>query len=102
MSPAPRHERQQVVLNAPLSVDNWTIPAGTRVNSQMIFLNVPDGAPGAGDFGEVWTFDSAIIGVISDANGVPESRARDEQRYWTWSGGWLCGQRPCDHRGNDR
>jgi hypothetical protein len=64
------NERQGVRLTAPLATDGGSIPAGTVVNSHMIFLNVPDGAAGATDTGRVWTFDTKILGVISDQNGV--------------------------------
>ena len=64
------NERQGVVLTAPLAVDGGTIPAGTVVDSHMIFLNIPDGAPETADFGQVWTFASRILGVISGTNGA--------------------------------
>jgi hypothetical protein len=64
------NEKQGFLLTAPLATDGSPIPAGTVVNSHMIFLNVPDGAPGVADHGRVWTFDGPILGVISDQNGV--------------------------------
>jgi hypothetical protein len=65
-------ERQGVVLTAPLPVDNGTIPAGTVVDSHMIFLNVPDGAPGVTDLNKTWTFREPVIGVMSDSDGTLE------------------------------
>ncbi len=67
------NERQGVVLPAPLAVDSGVIPAGTVVDSHMIFLNLPDGAPApVFDVGRVWTFANPIIGVMSDRNGTLE------------------------------
>jgi len=45
-----------------------TIPAGTWVNSHMIFLNAPPG-PNIYHNNVVWTFSGPIIGVMSDYNG---------------------------------
>ena len=65
------NEKQGVRLTAPLAVDGGTIPAGTVVDSHMIFLNNPDWkATATADLGRVWTFESRILGVISDMGGV--------------------------------
>jgi hypothetical protein len=65
-------ERQGVLLSLPLTVDNGVIPAGTVVDSHMIFLNVPDGSPGTADFNRTWTFDGPVLGVMSDSEGALE------------------------------
>jgi uncharacterized repeat protein (TIGR01451 family) len=65
-------ERQGVLLKAALPVDNGSIPAGTVVDSHMIFLNVPDGTAGASDLNKTWTFRQPVIGVMSDSNGTLE------------------------------
>ena len=67
-------ERQGVVLPVTVGTDNGTIPAGTRVNSHMIFLNQQDGVTTAlSDISKVWTFDGPIIGVMSDFGGTLEA-----------------------------
>lgn len=65
------NERQGVLLAAPLAVDSGVVPAGTLVNSHMIFLN-PDGSVLASDVG-TWTFDGIILGVMSDEGGTLEA-----------------------------
>src|SRR5919199_1408920 len=66
-------ERQGVRLEQGLAVDGGTIPAGTVVDSHMIFLNIPDGATGPqADLNETWTFDGAVLGVMSDDAGALE------------------------------
>jgi hypothetical protein len=60
-------EAQGVVLSADLAVDGGSIPAGTVVNSHMIFLNTLTGS--ASDRGVLWTFDGPILGVMSDPMG---------------------------------
>lgn len=64
-------EKRGVTLTAPLQVDGGTIPAGTVVDSHMIFLN-----PSAGNTinynGASFTFDGDILGVMSDTNGARE------------------------------
>jgi hypothetical protein len=62
-------ERQGVLLVADLDVDGGTIPAGTYVNSHMIFLNTEVGS--ASDT-QTWTFDGVILGVMSDQWGTLE------------------------------
>jgi hypothetical protein len=66
------NEKQGVLLAAPLEVDDGVfIPAGTWVNSHMIFLNT-DGDTAASDVGVVWTFDGPVLGVMSKNNGSLE------------------------------
>ena len=67
------NERQGVVLPAPLEVDpgGAFIPAGTVVDSHMIFLNTI-GNVFATDQNVVWTFDGPIVGVMSNGNGSLE------------------------------
>ncbi len=64
-------ERQGVVLSAPLQVDGGTIPAGSIVNSHMIFLNTEEGS--ASDRDMTWKFDGPILGVMSDIYGTLEA-----------------------------
>jgi hypothetical protein len=66
-------ERQGVVLAVGLPVDGPDIiPAGTRVDSHMIFLNTP-GQTRVTDADQVWTFSGDVIGVLSDADGAFEA-----------------------------
>lgn len=66
-------ERSRVTLSDDLAVDGGSIPAGTTVDSHMVFLNVPDGTPGATtDFNRTWTFDGPVLGVMSDSGGALE------------------------------
>jgi hypothetical protein len=65
------NERQGRLLPAALAVDSGFIPAGTLVNSHMIFLNT-DGPVFAAD-SETWIFDGIILGVMSDVNGTLEA-----------------------------
>lgn len=61
------NERQGVLLVAPLAVNGGNVPAGTLVNSHMIFLNTPGML--AVTSTATWTFDNVILGVMSDGNG---------------------------------
>ena len=66
-------ERQGVVLPVAVDADNGSFPAGTRVNSHMIFLNQQDDSTGTiSDLSKVWRFDGTIIGVMSDNGGFLE------------------------------
>lgn len=66
-------ERQGVLLEEDLAVDGGSIPAGTVVDSHMIFLNIPDTRPGTvSDFNRTWTFDGPVLGVMSDGDGALE------------------------------
>ncbi len=64
-------ERQGLVLGSPLPVDGGAIPAGTVVDSHMIFLNTQEGS--ASDPDVRWMFDGLILGVMSDSNGTLEA-----------------------------
>ncbi|MGE0480034.1 MAG: hypothetical protein AB7Q17_06130 [Phycisphaerae bacterium] len=67
------NERQSVVLAADLEVDGGVlIPAGTRVDSHMIFFCWGDSSVHP-DLGQVWTFDGQILGVMSDEDGALEA-----------------------------
>ncbi len=71
------NEAQGIVTTVPHLVDGGgVIPAGTLVDSHMIFLNSPGpdlpGPYGLGHFGVIWTFDGIIIGVMSDRFGTLE------------------------------
>lgn len=66
-------ERQGVLLAAPLNVDGAVdVPAGTWVDSHMIFLN-KSGAGSLNDTGVKWLFSGTILGVMSDINGNLEA-----------------------------
>ncbi len=70
------NEKQAVPLLAPIFVDGGVIPAGTGVNSHMIFLNQPDcvgPCPSLSDLNETWTFNGNILGVMSDTGGLLEA-----------------------------
>lgn len=64
-------EAQNVLLTAALSVDGGVIPAGTRVDSHMIFLNTSTGS--RTHFEVDWTFSGDILGVMSDSGGMLEA-----------------------------
>jgi hypothetical protein len=69
------NELQVVVLTAPIAVDGgiW-IPAGTAVNSHMIFLNQPDCVSCSLLADQAtWTFNGNILGVMSDSSGSAEA-----------------------------
>lgn len=71
-------EAQDVTLSAPLRCDDGVvIPAGTRVNSHMIFLNTPDSGT-TYDNGVTWEFDGDVICVMSDADGNLEAASNAE------------------------
>jgi hypothetical protein len=72
-------EAQDVILAGPLRCDDGVVlPAGTRVNSHMIFLNTPVNTPGAVfDNGVVWEFDGDVICVMSDSGGVLEGASNN-------------------------
>jgi MYXO-CTERM domain-containing protein len=66
------NERQGVLLVAPLSIDGGAIPAGTVVDSHMIFLNISGRGP-VSNQGVIWTFDGLVLGVMSDTGGTLEA-----------------------------
>jgi len=67
-------EAQNVLLTADLDIDGGSIAAGTRVNSQMIFLNQDPqlNRPGITHNNVEWTFSSRILGIMSDMGGLLE------------------------------
>jgi len=68
------NERQNVLLTSDLAVDGGLILAGTRVNSQMIFLNRESiTGPALIHSGVAWTFQNMILGVMSDVDGTLEA-----------------------------
>lgn len=71
------NEAQGVVTTVAHATDGGFIPLGTRVNSHMIFLN-SQGTASLSHFSVAWTFDGAIIGVMSDSNGNLEAASTFE------------------------
>src|ERR1041384_6238275 len=69
------NEKQQVTTSSDHTVDGGiVIPAGTTfVNSHMIFLNQGQTGTGLSHANVTWTFDSPIIGVMSDSHGDYEA-----------------------------
>ena len=65
------NERQNVLLTEDLPVDDGVIPAGTLVNSHMIFLNTR-GYREVNDPDVIWAFDGPVLGVMSDPRGELE------------------------------
>lgn len=65
------NEVQGYTLLADLAIDGGIITAGTTVNSHMVFLNSA-GNTRITDNGVEWTFNGAILGVMSDIHGVSE------------------------------
>lgn len=67
-------EQQNVLLLSDLAIDGGLIAAGTRVNSQMIFLNRESiTGPALIHSGVAWTFQNMILGVMSDVDGNLEA-----------------------------
>ncbi len=66
------NERQNVQILKDLVVDNGTIPAGTVVNSHMVFLN-PGSSNTINFNGASFGFDGDILGVMSDTGGLLEA-----------------------------
>jgi hypothetical protein len=63
-------EQQGVTLGVGIATDDGVIPAGTVVDSHMIFLNTC-GVLATGV--ETWCFDGPVIGVMSDEDGLLEA-----------------------------
>ena len=61
------NEQQGVLLGSAVNVDGGTVAAGTRVDSHLIFLNSQGNT--RIDTNASWTFDGAIVGVMSDSGG---------------------------------
>jgi len=67
-------EAQGVITPGAFSADDAVvIPAGTLVDSHMIFLNQTSVVLGLGHAGVVWTFKRPIIAVMSDPGGTLEA-----------------------------
>ena len=66
------NEAQGVVTAVAYSIDDGgLIPAGTVVDSHMIFLNKPDEVVGTLSHADVvWTFDGPVIGIMSNNNEI--------------------------------
>ncbi len=62
------NEQQGVLLTSDVNVDGGVVTAGTRVDSQLIFLNSQGDT--LIDTNASWTFDGVIVGVMSDRNGT--------------------------------
>lgn len=72
------NEASGVVTTVAHSIDGGgTIPIGTLVNSHMIFLNSA-GSASLSHTDVVWTFDGAILGVMSNGNGSFEAASTFE------------------------
>ena len=68
-------EQQNVVLPGNVEHDFGVIPAGTRVDSHMIFYNFADKANDGNPYSDGphdWHFSGEILGVMSDEYGVYE------------------------------
>lgn len=69
------NERQDWLLWTDIEVDGGkSIPAGTRVNSHLIFLNkdMNTSSPFLSHTGVQWQFDGTVLGVMSDNQGTLE------------------------------
>jgi hypothetical protein len=66
------NEQQNVLLTTNLGIDGGSISSGTWVNSHMIFFNT-QGNSTSTDANVKWTFDSIILGVMSDKPGNLEA-----------------------------
>lgn len=74
------NEAQDVMTTVAHGIDSGgPIPAGTLVDSHMIFLNKPDDIGGGlSHIRVVWTFDGPVIGVMSDGGGFLEAASTFE------------------------
>lgn len=69
-------EAQGVVLGAPVTTDTAVIPAGTVVDSHMIFLNTSHiTVPQVIHDNVTWNFSGPVIGVISLDDGINEANS---------------------------
>jgi hypothetical protein len=64
-------EKQNIYLESDLAVDDGVIPAGTRIDSHMIFFNFIDRSTSEPPYSDQqsWTFSGQILGVMSDLYG---------------------------------
>lgn len=67
------NEQQGVTLAEDLAVDDGTIPAGTTVDSHMIFFNTANVEVVDRHLEVVWEFDGEVLGVMSDGDGNLEA-----------------------------
>ena len=72
------NEAQGVVTSIAYATDSGIIPAGTSVDSHMIFLNFPNRSGRQSHTGVVWTFSGRILGVMSDLYGRYEAASNRE------------------------
>jgi hypothetical protein len=72
------NEAQGVTTTQAYTIDGGTILAGTVVNSHMIFLNQAATTGILSHFNVTWTFDTPIIGVMSDSKGNEEVASTPE------------------------
>lgn len=71
------NEAQSVVTSTGYLTDQGVLPAGSLVDSHMIFFNAP--GPGfAYHYGVLWTFDNPIVGVMSGILGGMEALSTPE------------------------
>ncbi len=72
------NEAQGVLTSVAHGIDGGgSIAAGTLVDSHMIFLN-STGTTAIGHFDVTWTFDGAILGVMSNQSGTLEAASTFE------------------------
>jgi hypothetical protein len=72
------NEAQGVFTTVPHAIDGGgAIPAGTLVNSHMVFLNSA-GTTAISHVNVLWTFDGPILGVMSNAAGTLEAASTFE------------------------
>ena len=68
------NEQQGILLTTDLAVDGGSIPAGTRVDSHMIFLNLRLASQlDSLSTRASWSFSGIILGVMSDNEGTLEA-----------------------------
>ena len=66
-------ELQGITLAEDLAVDGGTVPAGTTVDSHMIFYNTGNVDVVRGHLDVVWEFTGEVLGVMSDVDGELEA-----------------------------
>lgn len=72
VAPEAFNEQQSITLLSNLAVDGGFISSGIQINSQMIFLNVPENYT-INFANALWTFENEILGVISSTTGLFDS-----------------------------
>lgn len=72
-------EAQGVETTIDYNINGGVIPAGTLVNSHMIFLNAPEEMSSTlSHAGIVWTFSQPILGIMADGPGNFEAASSPE------------------------